>query len=82
MVEKQITQSSNRTVFPKKLRNKEQKENTVVFAYILMFFFISFTYNGVVKGGRNMNKEGVKIVTIGGGSSVYTRINGRVHQEI
>ena len=37
MVEKQITQSSNRTVFPKNLRNKEQKENTVVFAYILMF---------------------------------------------
>lgn len=37
MAEKQITQSSNRTVFPKKLRNKEQKENAVVFAYILMF---------------------------------------------
>ena len=37
MVEKQIIQSSNRTVFPKKLRNKEQKENTVVFAYILLF---------------------------------------------
>lgn len=51
MVEKQITQSLNRTVFPKNLRNKEQKENTVVFAYILLFFFISFTYNGVVKGG-------------------------------
>ena len=42
MVEKQITQTSNRTVFPKNLRNKEQKENTVVFAYILMFslFFL------------------------------------------
>ena len=37
MVEKQIIQSSNRTVFPKNLRNKEQKENTVVFAYILLF---------------------------------------------
>lgn len=36
MVEKQITQSLNRTVFPKSLRNKEQKENTVVFAYILL----------------------------------------------
>ena len=44
MVEKQIIQSSNRTVFPKNLRNKEQKENTVV-------FFISFTYNVVVEGG-------------------------------
>lgn len=29
-----------------------------------------------------MNKEGVKIVTIGGGQQLYTRINGRVHQEI
>ena len=37
MVEKQIIQSSNRTVFPKNLRNKEQKENIVVFAYILLF---------------------------------------------
>lgn len=37
MVEKQITPSSNRTVFPIFLRNKEQKGNTVVFAYILMF---------------------------------------------
>lgn len=42
MVEKQIIQSLNRTVFPKKIRNKEQIENTVVFAYILMFslFFL------------------------------------------
>lgn len=37
MAEKQITQSSNRTVFLKNLRNKEQKENIVVFAYILLF---------------------------------------------
>lgn len=51
MVEKQITQSSNRTVFPKNLRNKEQKENTVVFAYILLFSLFLFTYNGVVEGG-------------------------------
>lgn len=36
MVEKQITQSLNRTVFPKILGNKEQKENAVVFAYILL----------------------------------------------
>ncbi len=42
MVEKQITPSLNRTVFPKSLRNEEQKGNTVVFAYILMFsiFFL------------------------------------------
>lgn len=42
MVEKQIIPLLNRTVFPKILRNKEQKGNTVVFAYIFVFslFFL------------------------------------------
>lgn len=39
MVEKQTILSSNRTVFPKFLKNKEQKGNTVVFAYNFMFSF-------------------------------------------
>ena len=71
MVEKQITQSLNRTVFPKIIRNKEQKENTVVFAYILLFSLFLLRIMMLSKEERNMNKEGVKIVTIGGGSS-YT----------
>lgn len=51
MVEKQITPSLNRTVFPKILRNKEQKENTVVFAYILMFSIFFLRIIELVKGG-------------------------------
>ena len=53
MVEKQITQSLNRTVFPKKLRNKEQKENTVVFAYILMFSLFLLRIMVLSKEERN-----------------------------
>lgn len=53
MVEKQITQSSNRTVFPKNLRNKEQKENTVVFAYILMFSLFLLRIMVLSKEERN-----------------------------
>lgn len=51
MVEKQITPSLNRTVFLKILRNKEQKENTVVFAYILMFSIFFLRIIELVKGG-------------------------------
>ena len=51
MVEKQITPSLNRTVFPKNLRNKEQKENTVVFAYILLFSLFLLRIIELVKGG-------------------------------
>lgn len=53
MVEKQIIQSSNRTVFPKNLRNKEQKENTVVFAYILMFSLFLLRIMVLSKEERN-----------------------------
>lgn len=51
MVEKQITPSSNRTVFPIFLINKEQKGNTVVFAYILMFSIFFLRIIELAKGG-------------------------------
>ena len=51
MVEKQTILSLNRTVFPKILRNKEQKGNTVVFAYIFMFSLFFLRIIDFVKGG-------------------------------